>query len=86
MKELLRKEAEGLIPVQSKSTQENESCKLIQQRMRGILARKQVKSMRENEMQFLGMSAKKQVMSKIDPTKTELEVAQAYDEARKLTQ
>lgn len=72
LKRLLRAQAEGSIPKQTRTTQENESCKLLQQRMRGILARKQVKGMREEEMGFLGMSAKKPKMSKYDPKKTEI--------------
>lgn len=38
---------------------ENESCVFIQRRIRGILARKYVDRLREEEMEFLGMSRKK---------------------------
>lgn len=54
--------------------------------MRGILARRQVKKMRETEMDFLGMSAKKPRMSKYDPGKTEIEVAKEREETRKIIQ
>ena len=42
--------------------------------------------MREEEMDFLGMSAKKPRMSKYDPTKTEMEVAEDRDKTRKIIQ
>ena len=42
--------------------------------------------MREEEMDFLGMSAKKPRMSKYDPTKTEIEVAAEREKTRKIIQ
>ena len=44
---------------QKPENQENESCVFIQRRVRGILARKYVARLREDEMEFLGMSKKK---------------------------
>lgn len=35
-------------------------------------------------MDFLGMSAKKPTMSKLDPTKTEIEVAKEREQVRKV--
>jgi hypothetical protein len=44
---------------------------VIQQRIRGILARKQVESLRIDEMQFLGMQKKKKTAEeeRNDPVK-----------------
>ena len=42
--------------------------------------------MREEEMDFLGMSAKKPRMSKYDPSKTEMEVAEDREKTRKIIQ
>jgi hypothetical protein len=52
---------EGKVPGDTQKTenQENESCVFIQRRIRGILARKHVDRLREEEMEFLGMSRKK---------------------------
>jgi hypothetical protein len=40
----------------SKENMENDSCVFIQKRVLGILARKNVEKMREDEMVFLGMT------------------------------
>lgn len=56
---MIRKLREGKLAEKDKDNQENESCVIIQQRMRGILARKQVELLRTEEMQFLGMQKKK---------------------------
>ena len=52
---------EGKVPgdTQKAENQEAESCVFIQRRIRGILARKAVDRMREEEMEFLGMARKK---------------------------
>lgn len=42
--------------------------------------------MREEEMDFLGMSAKKPKMSRYDPAKTEIEVAKERELTRKIIQ
>lgn len=52
---MLRKLREGKLAEKDQTNQENEACVIIQQRMRGILARKQVEALRNEEMQFLGM-------------------------------
>lgn len=57
--EYLRKMREGKVAEQNKENQENEATVQLQQRMRGILARKNVEKMRQDEMEFLGMSRKK---------------------------
>ena len=44
---------------------ENESCCFIQRRIRGILARKYVDRLREEEMEFLGMSRKKKTPTEL---------------------
>lgn len=50
---------EGKMQQVNKDNQESESCMFIQQRMRGILARKYVERLRSEEMEFLGMARKK---------------------------
>lgn len=57
--ELVRKLREGKLQEPSKDMKEIESCVMIQKRMRGILARKEVDVLRNDEMEFLGMSRKK---------------------------
>ena len=56
---------------QSKEMQENDSCVFIQKRMNGILARKNVENLRNEEMEFLGMSRKKKTAEeeRADPVK-----------------
>lgn len=56
--ELLRKLREGKLQEPSKDLKEIEACVLIQKRMQGIIARKQVDRMRNEEMEFLGMRRK----------------------------
>lgn len=53
-----RKIREGLIKEQTKESQENEASVFIQKRLRGILARKKVEELRQDEMVFLGMARK----------------------------
>jgi len=69
--ELVRKLREGKLQEQSKDMKEIESCVLLQKRMRGILARKQVELLRNEEMEFLGMSRKKKTPEEMlnDPIK-----------------
>jgi len=47
---------EGIISAKNSENIESDSCSYIQQRMRGILARKHVERMRNEEMFFLGMA------------------------------
>jgi len=54
--EMNRKIREGLIKEQSKEQQENAAALFIQKRLKGILARKQIELLRQEEMYFLGMS------------------------------
>jgi hypothetical protein len=56
---MLRLIREGKVPQVNKDNQENDACLTIQQRMRGILARKFVERLRSEEMEFLGMQRKK---------------------------
>jgi len=53
-----RKIREGLIKEQTKESQETEASVFIQKRLRGILARKRVEEVRQDEMVFLGMARK----------------------------
>lgn len=56
----MREIKEGKVAdTQKTENQENEACVFIQRRIRGILARKFVDRLREEEMEFLGMSRKK---------------------------
>lgn len=58
--ELKRKRREGVaVPELTKDQQELSACQLIQQRMRGIIARKYIEKLRLEEMEFLGMARKK---------------------------
>tara|TARA_B110000285_G_scaffold205371_1_gene243071 strand:+ start:981 stop:1181 length:201 start_codon:yes stop_codon:yes gene_type:complete len=59
------------VPQVNKDNQENEGCMFIQQRMRGILARKYVERLRSEEMEFLGMQRKKKTIEeeRNDPIK-----------------
>ena len=59
------------MPQVNKDNQENEGCMFIQQRMRGILARKYVERLRSEEMEFLGMQRKKKTIEeeRNDPIK-----------------
>lgn len=49
---------EGKLTEKDPDNKENEASVVIQQRIRGILARKQVEYLRTDEMQFLGMQKK----------------------------
>lgn len=57
--ELFEKRKLGLIPQQDPDQLNHEAIIRIQRRMRGILARKYVDSLRNEEMEFLGMSRKR---------------------------
>lgn len=65
---LMRDIKEGKVAgdTQKEENKENESCVFIQRRIRGILARKYVDRLREDEMEFLGMSKKKKLPTAID--------------------
>jgi hypothetical protein len=69
--EMVRKLREGKLQEQGTDQKLSEACVLLQRRMRGILARKQVESMREEEMEFLGMKRKKKTPEEMlnDPIK-----------------
>jgi hypothetical protein len=51
-----RKIRDGLIKEESKEQLENGAALFIQKRLKGILARKQIELMRQEEMVFLGMA------------------------------
>lgn len=53
-----RKMKEGVIERKTRDQQENEATLFIQRRLRGILARKRIEDMRQEEMVFLGMARK----------------------------
>ena len=57
-REMFQKIKEGLIKEKSKDEMENEATLVIQRRMRGIIARKRIDEIRQEEMVFLGMSRK----------------------------
>lgn len=58
---MFQKIKEGLIKEKSKDEMENEATLVIQRRMRGIIARKRIDEIRQEEMVFLGMSRKPRV-------------------------
>ena len=60
-REMFQKIKEGLIKEKSKDEMENEATLVIQRRMRGIIARKRIDEIRQEEMVFLGMSRKPRV-------------------------
>ena len=64
---------EGKIKEDTANNQESESVAFIQRRIRGILARKHVDRMRNEEMEFLGMTKKKKTAEELrkDPIKLE---------------
>ncbi len=55
---MFQKIKEGLIKEKSKDEMENDATLIIQRRMKGILARKRIDEIRQEEMVFLGMSRK----------------------------
>lgn len=57
--EQLRALREGKVAEPNKAQDEHLACIFIQQRMRGIIARKYVENLRSEEMEFLGMATKK---------------------------
>jgi len=62
---------EGKTTEEPGSNLENVSTAFIQRRIRGILARKYVDRMRDEEMEFLGMTKKKRTVEEVrnDPIK-----------------
>lgn len=72
MAKLRRDIKEGKAPVDSQNNEnkDNEASIFIQRRVRGILARKYVERMREEEMEFLGMCRKKKTSEELvrDPS------------------
>jgi len=54
--ELKKKIKDGIIKEQTREQQENGASLFIQTRIKGILARKQIEVMRQEEMFFLGMA------------------------------
>ena len=63
--EMKRKIREGLIKERTKEQEENEASVFIQKRLRGILARKRVEELRQDEMVFLGMARKPKTKEEI---------------------
>ena len=57
--EMQKKYKEGKIVKESEENRNINACVFTQRRVRGILARKQVERLREEEMEFLGMRRKK---------------------------
>jgi hypothetical protein len=82
--EMNRKIREGLIKEQSRAQQENDATLFIQKRLRGIIARKQVEKMRQEEMVFLGMARKPKTKEELknDP----IERMKKTEEDRKMKQ
>jgi len=56
--EIKKQIREGIIKEETKEVQENRASILVQKRLRGILARKRVEELRQEEMVFLGMARK----------------------------
>ena len=61
----------GKLQAQTNEEAEDQSAEIIQCHIRGILARKQIEKMREDEMIFLGMKRKPKTQDEIknDPIK-----------------
>jgi IQ and AAA domain-containing protein len=57
-REMFQKIKDGLIKEKSRDELDNEATLLIQKRMKGVLARKRIDDLRQEEMVFLGMSRK----------------------------
>ena len=73
--EMKRKLREGSATQATKEQQENEASVFIQRRMRGILARKRVEEIRQDEMIFLGMAKLQKTAEEIknDPIQKQLQ-------------
>ena len=81
----MREIKEGKVAdTQQNDNKENESCVFIQRRIRGILARKFVDRLREEEMEFLGMSRKKKTPTDLlkDPLKKQDQTLQERKETQ----
>ena len=81
--EFKKKMKEGLIKEQSTDASENGASIFIQKRLRGILARKRVEELRQEEMVFLGMAKKPRTK---DGKKDPIEAMKETMENRKLVQ
>ena len=55
---MFQKIKDGLIKQKNQDDLENEATLLIQKRLKGVLARKRIDDLRQEEMVFLGMSRK----------------------------
>lgn len=84
LKEMERKAKEGKMQRESEDNKENKACVYVQKRIRGILARKEVEKMRQEEMEFLGMCRRKKTAEeeRNDPIKRMEEIRAQ----RKMTQ
>jgi len=74
--ETKRKVREGKMPEATHQEKEQIAAEFVQRRIRGILARKQVEAMRQEEMIFLGMQRKPKTAAELaldDPIKEMLE-------------
>ena len=78
-----RKIREGLIKEQSKEQQENAAALFIQKRLKGILARKQIELLRQEEMYFLGMSRRPKTVQ--ERTRDPLQRMKTIQEERRAT-
>ena len=70
--ETKRKVREGKMPEATHQEKEQIAAEFVQRRIRGILARKQVEQMRQDEMIFLGMQRKPKTTAELaldDPIK-----------------
>ena len=63
--EYKRQIKEGIIFNKSKEEKEEEKALFVQKRIRGILGRKRVEEMRQEEMIFLGMARKAKTKDEI---------------------
>jgi hypothetical protein len=57
-REMFQKIKDGLIKEKNRDELDNEATLLIQKRLKGVLARKRIDDLRQEEMVFLGMSRK----------------------------
>ena len=91
-KELQKKIKEGKIVKESDEQKNINACLYVQRRIRGILARKSVENLRQEEMEFLGMSRKKKTaeeerndpIKKMEETRKERKLVQANNMKRYL--
>lgn len=81
--DLMEKRRLGLIPNVDPEQQELDSTIFVQRRMQGILARKYVEGLRNEEMEFLGMSRKKPLLVEGEKDPLEKQITTTFDRKNK---